>query len=118
MQVPDSRDDGSGGSGHGGSHTPANPRVIASVKALMDTITAFRIGTADRRAVRAAIATWRHEVHNSNAQPEQVLIAFKSVLEQVPSMRARRDSGAYIDEYRELTRLCIEEYYGDEGKNP
>ena len=116
MQVPGPRDDGPGGSGHGGSQPPANPKIVASVKALMDAIVDYRAGAVDRSVVRAAITRWRQEVHAANAQPEQVLIAFKSVLEQVPSIRAKRESGAYFEQYRELTRLCIEEYYGDPGK--
>ena len=90
--------------------TPS-PRIQSAVAALVAAVTELRAGRGDRSAVRAAIARWRRDEQNKDARPEQVLVAFKSVLEEMPSTRGYWSTEAGQTEYRELIRICIEEYY-------
>jgi len=103
-------DDPPGGSGGGGWSNPS-PNVQSAVAALVKAVTDHRAGTSDRSAVRAAIARWRRDAQNQEARPEQVLVAFKTVLEGMPAGRHYWTTEAGEAEYRELIRVCIEEYY-------
>lgn len=82
-----------------------------AVAALVTAVTEHRAGRADRDAVRAAIARWRRDEQHRDARPEQVLIAFKTVLEEMPVPRGHWGTDAGQAEYRDLIRICIEEYY-------
>ena len=111
MQAPGPRDDDPPGGSGGGGWSPPSPRIHSAVAALVTAVTDHRAGRADRSAVRAAIARWRRDEQNRDARPEQVLVAFKSVLEDMPVARGYWATEAGQAEYRELIRICIEEYY-------
>lgn len=85
-----------------------SPETVALVES---TLTAFLDGTADDSRVCRVFALLADEADARQLRAEGVLVALKRIWNELPQVRALRDSQRRDQMLTRLVRLCIDSYY-------
>ena len=82
-----------------------------SLRKLTAALPGFTGADPSRDGMRSALVDICKEAKSKGMRAEQLLVAFKSSLEEVPEIRDAATPAAREDLVRRLVTMCITEYY-------
>lgn len=90
----------------------SDPALELLQEQLLEQLRAFASGRGDASpALIAAISGFVRQLRAAGLQPEQALVAFKQLLQQVMPRKLVTDPLAVHDRTRQLVANCIEAYF-------